>query len=114
MFCDFNVSNGLRCYEDNLGFYSNGTSASCEYDNLGIDDLNTESNLNIWSNPCNGKFEINSDFEIDKVYVYNSYGKLISQIPSTKEIDLSNLSAAFYTIEIDFKEEKIVKRIVIE
>lgn len=111
--CDLGFSNGLRCYEDStFGFYTTNPNKACDYNSLSIDEK-FNNKLVISPNPSHGKFVINTDLEISQVFVYNSCGKLIHQL-FTKEIDLSNLSAGVYTIEIQVKEEKIIRKIVIE
>ena len=84
----------------------------------GIDDLkNNTDEIEIFPNPTNGDFSIRTEnFEIEKVEVYNVYGKLVFETSEQSiiqnQIDLSFCSDGIYFLKVsnsfDSKSRKIV------
>ena len=61
MACDGNISQGLRCYQDNeFGFYSTGIASSCDYVHFwtNISTQESEPDITIYPNPTTGIIDI--------------------------------------------------------
>ncbi len=87
-------------------------------DNTGLDDL-ILNNIKVYPNPTTDHFFIatNSDILLQKVAVYNIYGALIHEVndinSSDVQIQISNLAAGIYMVDITTSKGRIVKRITI-
>jgi hypothetical protein len=80
------------------------------------DYLLEEQNLTIYPNPAKDKIKILSNSSIDKVLVYNIFGKLVyksSKNANNLTVDISNFSKGIYLVKVFsdgfFKTKKIVK-----
>ncbi|MEM1323226.1 MAG: T9SS type A sorting domain-containing protein [Bacteroidota bacterium] len=66
----------------------------------------TENRPIIFPNPTNGQLHIQSAIPVESVRVYNLYGQLVKQQSTATTLDLSNLPAAFYFIEIEQQDSQ--------
>jgi hypothetical protein len=117
LFCDANSSGGLRCFEDDvLGFYTNFTSPSCEYDNLSIDDLNEKDLVRIYPNPCESTFQITGlqNDEIYTAYLYDLMGRKIRNfdVKNNSICDVNGLNNGVYELLIIGKN-KVIKDLIL-
>ena len=85
-----------------------------------IDQLNVSLNklpqntLQLFPNPVNDFLNLNSNFIIDSIEIYNLQGVLINQMSYSEIINLSGLKSGIYIIKLIGSEaialEKIIKR----
>ncbi|MFY7670933.1 T9SS type A sorting domain-containing protein [Tenacibaculum sp. MEBiC06402] len=75
----------------------------------------TSFNVQVGPNPTRSFVNINTsdEYELEKVEVYNQYGKLFLNSKS-KQVDLSSLQRGIYLIKVYSKGKTITKKIVVE
>lgn len=94
----------LRCYEDSsLGFYDFGTEPDCDYNTIGINELQHPHSLELFPNPASDHIrfkvpDLNSD--LYSFVIYNSTGelKLKGDFSRDKETDISQLTSGIYFV----------------
>jgi glucose dehydrogenase len=78
---------------------------------------NYDQSLNIYPNPSNSQISINvNNANIDLVALYDNQGRLIIEFnnvsASSLDIDVSNISAGFYTLKVlslsELKSRKLI------
>ena len=82
---------------------------------LGVKELETKLNVNLYPNPTNGILNMNYKGVIDVVHVFNLLGqKVESIIPNriTPQIDMSNLPSGMYVVEIRSQDKKGSYRVI--
>jgi hypothetical protein len=67
---------------------------------LSIDDNNISEEFNIYPIPTSDIINVNTKLKVDKIEVYNIYGKLILTNLNTKDINIENLSSGIYIAKI--------------
>jgi hypothetical protein len=87
---------------------------------LGIKNFSALDSINIYPNPSNGVFTLtkNSAVEISKIRVYDTNAKLLKEIDAKQAnqngtINVSELSAGIYFMEISNDTDKTVKKLLI-
>lgn len=87
---------------------------------LGTENFASIDNIIVSPNPSNGVFNIskNNSIEISKVRIFDTNAKLLKEINGGIEnennsIDLSELSKGMYFMEISNKEDKTIKKIIL-
>jgi hypothetical protein len=69
--------------------------------------------LIVYPNPTTGIFNIESNKNIDKIFIYDLFGNLVKELKSKKDMDLSELSPGMYFIGVQsegsFEKIKIIK-----
>lgn len=103
-----NIPNGFE--KDPTATYVE-TQAEC--DALSIDEFNT-SNSNLYPNPTNKSFFIDSRVSIEKVSVYNVFGELVKTYPSQNEYEIPELSKGIYLINIQSEAGNSVEKLIVE
>ena len=75
-----------------------------------------EASFNVYPNPVNDKLYIETEVEVEKVVVYDVYGRhQVTETPSLQGslvIDLTNLNSGVYFVKVITDEGEVVKRIV--
>ncbi|NPA44141.1 MAG: T9SS type A sorting domain-containing protein, partial [Chlorobi bacterium] len=71
------------------------------------------SEIEIYPNPANQFIKIQSDLIPVSVKIYSLQGKLVATKYNSKYINTSNLKSGFYFIEVNFLNQKIVNKIII-
>jgi hypothetical protein len=89
----------------------NYVESQAECDALGIDELNTTL-FNLYPNPANKSFYIDSKISIEKVSIYDVFGKLIKTFPLQNEYDVSELSNGMYIINIETDKGTNTKKFI--
>ena len=101
--------NGVFYFSD-VKFFAKSAHLSTKESTLKNDVL-------LYPNPVKNKLYIkkmNPSLELDKIYVYNSFGKLIIKSSYIQELDVSNLSKGFYFVKItSINKEILVKKILL-
>ena len=81
--------------------------------NLDLRDQIIDNNLiSIYPNPVSDLLNIKSNSKIDRVEVYDISGKKINVILNDNKVDVTNLPAGSYIINIEIKEGKITKKFI--
>lgn len=85
---------------------------------LGVEDFSLNS-ASVYPNPSNGTFKIESKSFLKKLTVYSQIGALVQTMElegnsKNNEINLKNLQAGVYLLELQSDSEKAWKKIVIE
>jgi Secretion system C-terminal sorting domain/DOMON domain len=96
-------------------------SKALTFTTLGTEDFNSINDIVVSPNPSSGIFTIskNSSIQISKIKIFDTNAKLLKEInverfDSNNTINLSELSKGMYFLEISSKEDKIVKKVMIE
>jgi beta-glucanase (GH16 family) len=72
------------------------------------------SDLRVFPNPAHSKINISTSSALDKVELYDVYGKrILSQSKNMKTLDISNLNAGFYLLNIYSGNKKSSKKLII-
>ncbi len=79
---------------------------------LSVDTFDISSQFDIYPNPTTGIVNINSKLQIDKVEVYDLYGKPILKLKNTKTIDIEHLASGMYFIKIYSDNNMGVKKLI--
>lgn len=88
--------------------------ASCNVDsNLKINKIDEDSVI-LYPNPTMNIVNFSSNLPIDKVYVYDVYGKLIIKTLNINSIDLSQLNSGIYIVKIISNEIISNRRVIKE
>ncbi|MDC8001808.1 T9SS type A sorting domain-containing protein [Aequorivita todarodis] len=87
------------------------TQAEC--DALSIKEFSA-SNFELYPNPTNKSFFIDSRISIEKISIYNTFGKLVKSYPSQNGYDVSGLSQGMYIINIENKKGTTTQKLIIE
>lgn len=113
--CDFNYSEGLRCYEDNeLGHYESGIAPSCTYTNVGLNEPKIGT-LGLHPNPTYSKVYLETVPEnLKSIELIDNLGRVVRRFSIVNEIDLEGLPTGIYylrlrNVEGEFYIEKVVK-----
>jgi Secretion system C-terminal sorting domain len=113
--CDFNYSQGLRCYEDNfIGHYETGTAPSCKYTYVGLDEPKIGT-LGLHPNPTSSKVYLETiPDNLKSIDLIDNLGKIVRKISIGEEIDLEGLANGVYflrmvNVQNDFYIEKVIK-----
>ncbi|TCP24711.1 putative secreted protein (Por secretion system target) [Tenacibaculum skagerrakense] len=118
---DYKLKNNGASYQlfkDTLNNDSNVTYENgCNNEfNLSTEKLPESSfSVQVGPNPTKSFVNINTsdEYEVEKVEVYNQYGKLFLDSKS-KQVDLSSLQRGIYLIKVYSKGKTITKKIVVE
>ena len=80
----------------------------------GVEEI--EASFNVYPNPVIDKLYIETEVEVEKVVVYDAYGRhQVTETPSLQSnlvIDLTNLNCGVYFVKVITDEGEVVKRIV--
>lgn len=107
MSCDFNFSNGLRCYEDaEIGYYSRGIADSCTYTHKWTSVESIKDNqlkVDFGSNPTHGEIKISCRDNTNYIiFLLDNLGRIIKTGSFRKEtnLDISTYPNGMYFILI--------------
>ena len=82
----------------------------------GIDDYPLDNSVTVYPNPTTGMVQIqNTEFLIQKVEVYDTYGKLLNVVnvnDNTAAIDLTSYAAGTYFVRVMTDRGVVTKRVV--
>jgi hypothetical protein len=80
-----------------------------------IQDIDTQTDFQIFPNPTNGKFQISGlNFVPDKLEVCNLIGETIHFQKGTKEVDLSNYPKGIYLVIITHRQKILTRKVVLQ
>ena len=81
---------------------------------LSVDDYDISNEVQLYPNPTSNNISVNSNLTIDKLEVYDLYGKLITSIVNSKSINIENLASGMYFVKIyagnKIGSKKIIKK----
>ena len=87
----------------------------------GLNELKSESSLDVYPNPNTGFVTLKLDHptsQVSQVYVYNLVGELVKTINTIESdyttIDLSDLSSGFYQLKMNSENTTLSKKIVVQ
>ena len=83
---------------------------SCEI--LAVSEYDISSQLNVYPNPTSGSFDINTDLPIDKVEIYDVFGKLILTKIKTQNLSIELLASGVYFVKIYSDNKMGTKKII--
>jgi hypothetical protein len=95
------------------------TSACFTFNNVGLDDLENDSEMLIYPNPAasNLSIKVPVKVEVTQVRIFNMIGELVSyKLVNGNEIivhDISNLSSGSYTVEVKSESKSWIKKLVV-
>lgn len=79
---------------------------------LSVDDYDIFNEIQLYPNPTSDNITVNSNLTIDKLEVYDLFGKLIISIKESKTITIDNLASGMYFVKI-YSDNKIgTKKII--
>jgi len=96
-------------------FQTSKVANFCISINVGVDNKQTEG-ISIYPNPANDILNINSDETIQKLFVYNSLGQIISEVTPASTlvaIETASLAEGVYIIRIETKTGSTIHRVSI-
>jgi hypothetical protein len=96
----------------------------CEYtfnpyvpiNNVGVVELEPTPQFNLFPNPNEGKFTIQSKEEMEWITIYSLAGKEIINLKvqdTKKQVDLNDLDAGVYLVSVHFNDQIVTKRLVV-
>lgn len=96
-------------------------SKALSFTTLGTEDFNSINTIVVYPNPSSGIFTIskNNSIQISKIKIFDTNAKMVKEInaevfDTNNTINLSELSKGMYFMEISTKEDKVVKKVMIE
>lgn len=98
----------VQYYSGNKDIATNGT-----YDCNGTTDIaeaSAESTLTLYPNPVEDVLYITSDRPIRSIRIYNMYGTEVAVANDAASISVSHLPAGVYTVSVDGKVTKMIKK----
>lgn len=103
--CDFNYSDGLRCYEDpELGYYSTGIAESCTYVLTSVESIkDNRLNVEVLPNPTQGIIKISCHDNTNyKISLVDNLGRIIKtgDFRNETNLDISTYPKGMYFILI--------------
>jgi hypothetical protein len=93
-------------------------TATTEFvETLGNEDFNTNNTISLYPNPANSLLNIKSDFEIQRIMVYDIYGKLIleknyKEISDEVQINIESYTSGLYLLEVQSNSYKKVLKFI--
>ena len=81
---------------------------------LAVNDIIKDTDFTIYPNPVNTYFRIQSNLEIEKVKVYDVFGKLHRAYDKQDDYSVSNLLTGVYLIQLMTKSGVQTSKLVIE
>lgn len=86
--------------------------SSCQL--LSIDEYSISDNVSIYPNPTSDMISLSTELNIDKIEIFNVYGKLILSERNQKTISLKNISTGIYFMKFysdgKFGNKKFIKQ----
>ena len=112
-------NSNLECIQVDDPSYSNGASGwmkdtNAEYSTLctlvGVDDFSVEK-ISIYPNPSSNLLNVHTNSPIDVIKIYSAQGKLIQE-HTVSSIDISQLNAGIYFVQIEVDGRLITKKFI--
>jgi hypothetical protein len=101
----------------NHGSANRITNTSVAFTTLGVEDFSLNASQ-IFPNPSNGNFTINTSTALDQVSIYTLTGNFVKTIKvdstSATQINVEGLSTGVYLIELQNTSQKVWKKIIVE
>ena len=99
-----NVTNdGFKLYIDDIHAWKN--------DPVSVNELYQNNAVSIYPNPTKGMFSVESESQIQKVIVSNSFGQIVFTTEQTK-IDLSNYPNGIYFLKIETISGSTINKLI--
>lgn len=111
----------LTNYDGTSEVPANVDSGTLEIDRVVVNNSNTplsqeslllNQEISLYPNPVVNKLNIDSNFEIQKVEIYNLNGQLVKTFENIENGDISELNSGVYLVKIHSPENSITKKII--
>lgn len=110
---DVNLANSKICDEPNRhGWCKDATASYSEFCELGTEDF-TLADFQLFPNPTGNLLNIQSKENIESVKIYSTQGILVKEV-SSKTIDVSQLTAGLYFIQLTANAKFLTKKFIKE
>lgn len=76
------------------------------------DDVVRLKNVNLFPNPGNGLINLEIPYEIEEINVFDSFGKNIKNVKSSKNLDISEFRNGIYLIELKSNNYRMIKKYI--
>ncbi len=90
---------------------SENASYVANFSTVDIEEAPEVQNLSVYPNPTNGVVTI-SEYDVNKVEIYDGVGKKVREYTSQRILDLSDLSSGEYILRITLPQGVAVRRVV--
>ena len=90
---------------------SENASYVANFSTVDIEEAPEVQNLSVYPNPTNGVVTI-SEYDVNKVEIYDGVGKKVKEYTSQRVLDLSDLSSGEYILRITLPQGVAVRRVV--
>ena len=81
---------------------------------LSSNDFTLNNSFKMYPNPSNSYFQLDGNFEIEKVEIYSLQGQLIKTFKNQNQYDVSDLAKGIYMIKIKAEEGLASKTLIVE
>ena len=111
----------LTNYDGTSEVPANVDSGTLEIDRVVVNNSNTplsqeslflNQEISLYPNPVVNKLNIDSNFEIQKVEIYNLNGQLVKTFENIENGDISEMNSGVYLVKIHSPENSITKKII--
>ena len=111
----------LTNYDGTSEVPANVDTGTLEIDRVVVNNSNTplsqeslllNQEISLYPNPVVNKLNIDSNFEIQKVEIYNLNGQLVKTFENIENGDISELNSGVYLVKIHSPENSITKKII--
>ncbi len=91
--------------------YGDDTETKTDYISVivGIEDIETDNQINIYPNPTNGTLIIEASIDINYIKIYDLIGSLVYENKFKPEINISHFDEGIYLLKLYSKEGEILK-----
>lgn len=109
---DVSYASSQTCNQSaDTGFCVDANASFNTFCNLSVEDFET-TKIKVYPNPTESKLIIESFYSIDKISIHSLIGKKILEKHNTSTIDLTNLKAGVYLLNISTENRTEVLKIV--
>jgi hypothetical protein len=112
--CDFNYTQGLRCYEDDfIGHYETGSAPNCTYTYVGLKEPPIYA-LSLYPNPSSGHVYLETvPIQIKSLDLIDNLGKVIRKFKNAEDINLDGLTEGIYFLRIlNMKNDLFIEKVI--
>lgn len=109
------VNNANIYFDFNFPIETNNYSTTVVTENLSVNDFEMLDSVTIYPNPVEDVLTIRSQFNIEKIQIFNLLGKLIQEIKPSQnshDINVSYLTDGVYFINFQTENKKITKKFI--
>ena len=75
-----------------------------------VSSINLNEEVRLYPNPANNELNITGQLEADEIKVFDAVGRLLMQKPFSHMLNVSQLTAGQYILQLDLREGRIIKK----